>query len=273
MASDTDNYDDYENPQLRDACERGNLNEVISQLDQWQSAQSPSRLTAKHLQDALIGAISAGQSEVVDHLLKNGAEMDPELVEFALGRNKSVKMYEVFLQHGWNINSRTGTGAPALKHLVTNEAMVEWFLDHGADPNVLGSHGESILTVAAFNSTPKVMDMMQSHGADLLKSDALHVASKRRDIPGGMAMVMHLLQLGMDVNMLEHWEYPSGRRRGRGTPLHSAAYHNNLDVIAVLLDRGANRDARNTLGQTPLELAIAHDNREAVGKLQQGHVK
>ncbi|MCJ1383051.1 hypothetical protein MMC17_006164 [Xylographa soralifera] len=264
-------YDEYENPQLREACQEGNLKEVKSQLDRWQSARSPSGLAAKHLENALIGAISAGQSEVVDYLLNNGAEMDPEIVEFAL--DTSVKMFEIFLQHGWDINSRTGTGAPALKHLVSNEAMVEWFLDHGADPNVLGSHGESILTVAAFNSTPKVIDMLQSHGANLLNSDALHAASARRDMPGGIAMAMHLLQLGMDVNMVERWESPPSRGEGRGTPLHTAASYNNPGVIAVLLDKGANRDARNTLGQTPLELAIVRNGKEAAEKLQQGHGK
>ncbi|OQR82320.1 ankyrin repeat protein [Achlya hypogyna] len=41
------------------------------------------------------------------------------------------------------------------------------------------------------------------------------------------------------------------------TPLHEAAKHNNLQIIALLLRAGANRTLRNAIGESPVDLATA----------------
>lgn len=69
-------------------------------------------------------------------------------------------------------------------------------------------------------------------------------------------MITHLLDMGMDVNVLWRREYPAGRRMGRGTPLHAAASSQQRDRIQLLVERGADLEAKNTLDQTPLQYAI-----------------
>ena len=67
----------------------------------------------------------------------------------------------------------------------------------------------------------------------------------------------HLLDLGFDINAMGRRDYPPSRRIGRGTPLHAAVHTQQTDRINLLVQRGANLEIRNTLGQTPLEYAVA----------------
>lgn len=70
-------------------------------------------------------------------------------------------------------------------------------------------------------------------------------------------MMKYLLDLGLDINALWRREYPPGRGMGRGTPLHAAVRSQERDRILLLLEKGANPEAKNTLGQTPMEFATA----------------
>ena len=52
--------------------------------------------------------------------------------------------------------------------------------------------------------------------------------------------ILHLLDKLLD-NSAQHYDYLYNQ--GGGTPLHRAAYHNALDVAALLLEKGANLHA------------------------------
>jgi ankyrin repeat protein len=50
------------------------------------------------------------------------------------------------------------------------------------------------------------------------------------------------------------------------TPLHAAAHGNQKDVVRLLIERGADVDARNPAGRTPLDETTFH-NATAAAKL------
>ena len=144
------------------------------------------------------------------------------------------------------------------RHIIRDEKLTRWFLAHGAKTNEFGKPGSTILDVAAANSTPAVFDLLIAHSAQLEDSDALHsAAGEREKKPGRVEMMNHLLDLGMDINALGRREYPAGRRIGRGTPLQAAVAPQEPDRIQFLIERGADKEVKNTLGQTPLEYATA----------------
>ncbi len=149
--------------------------------------------------------------------------------------------------------------------------MVQWFLDHGADPTAGGGPGSSMLDVAAANSSTDILDLLISYGAKLSESDALHSAAGYVKVAGEerVKMMEHLLNLGMEINAIERRKFPPGRKKGQGTPLHSAVYAQTTKRILLLLEKGADRKIVNTLGQTPLEYAIAHDKHFAAECLKQ----
>ncbi|MGD8787012.1 MAG: ankyrin repeat domain-containing protein, partial [Phycisphaerales bacterium] len=58
----------------------------------------------------------------------------------------------------------------------------------------------------------------------------------------------------------------NARDRIGGTPLHTAVQNRNLELIELLLDEGADIDARNNSGQTPLHLAVNY-SRQNIAEL------
>lgn len=68
------------------------------------------------------------------------------------------------------------------------------------------------------------------------------------------------LQHGANVNESDFWGY---------TPLHEAAAKNKLDICRLLLDHGAQVDAKTREGQTPYDLLKDKDG--DLADLLQGH--
>ncbi|MCB1073552.1 MAG: hypothetical protein KDK96_10720 [Chlamydiia bacterium] len=62
-------------------------------------------------------------------------------------------------------------------------------------------------------------------------------------------MIQDVLDAGADI------EVKTNFKGGEGTPLHSAVIARNLFAIRLLLSKGANDQARDRLGRTPLERA------------------
>jgi hypothetical protein len=80
------------------------------------------------------------------------------------------------------------------------------------------------------------------------KISALHLAAGKNNL----AMVKRLLDVGCDPNL------SSPELKGLWTPLHDAALHGSNELIELLLDRGADIEARTVTKATPLALATRH---------------
>ncbi|MCJ1394596.1 hypothetical protein MMC18_007476 [Xylographa bjoerkii] len=231
-SEDASNNQNDENSQMYKAAEAGDLERVKTQVQQVQTQCNSNELLEKSLKEALNTAISYRHSAVVSYLLDHGAKLDPS-------------------------------------HIVPNVELVRWFLSHGADPNVRGRWNELPITVACCCSTPEVVDLLIAHGASLHHSDVLHLVAEDEECrPQAITMMSHLLDLGMDVNELSHIEYPEGRGRGYFTPLHAAVVFDFTEAVVLLIERGADPEIRNTLGETPLDNAIKYGNRDTIEALR-----
>ena len=144
-----------------------------------------------------------------------------------------------------------------------DEALLIWFLNHGADPNIgapyiwVRSDSDSFpdsgdaLNLAAGSSSIAAFDLLLAHGARLENSLPLHAAATRSDADAQLPMMRHLLSRGVDVNASDAVKGP---RRG-GTPLHHAAYAGRIKAVQFLVENGADLDAKSPLGMTPLQEA------------------
>ena len=172
-------------------------------------------------------------------------------------------------------------------------AIVEFLIDEGASVMALDAQGASPLHwAAAANTNPSVVELLLSRGATLYTRDnkkftPLHWAAIANPNP---EISQILLDRGADVDAHSQ----------KGTPLHFAALNWNPEVILVLLksdgcvgstnrnldsplhravrnpvvevsrhllDYGANLEARNIQGRTPLLVALMNNPNADISRL------
>jgi len=100
---------DFQKSPFHNACITGDLDKAQHIIETEESTVTP------RLQSALTASITAGQAAVVSYLLEKGAELRPRLVNLATGHNRSTAIFQAFLDHGWNINSKAVMDSPALR--------------------------------------------------------------------------------------------------------------------------------------------------------------
>ena len=112
--------EDLENPRLSSAASSGDLTLVQNLVEQWQAQLSPSFLTPKHLQSAMAAAVTSHHPSIVSYLLDQGALVSQYDIVLALAdTDDAIAMFQTFLDHGWDINNKTGLGVTVLKYLLS----------------------------------------------------------------------------------------------------------------------------------------------------------
>lgn len=96
------------------ASRHGDLGKVVSLVEQWESNSSRPGPKAEDLRPALSWAAQESHPIIVQYLLEHGAQIDADVMTFTTYGNSS-SVWQVFLDHGWDINSRCGTNATVLK--------------------------------------------------------------------------------------------------------------------------------------------------------------
>ena len=133
-----------------------------------------------------------------------------------------------------------------------------WFLDHGADPNARGDWDITPLSAAVRQAPMSTVRLLLERGGDVQRGQLLLFAMER-ELPDQLAVVDWLVRLGAPISARQ-FENDAGswmenRNFGMGTPLHKAAERGKADIVAYLLEHGADDTINDTLGRTAVELA------------------
>ncbi|KAI1074116.1 ankyrin [Whalleya microplaca] len=251
---------------LQDASMLGDIERVRWVMEAWKADPSLEDPMVEDMGMALILAAQNAKGNVVRFLLDEGVHvglMAPKLA--ARDGDGAVEVFQAFLDHGWDINSFDRI--PALHTATISFPLTEWFLDHGADPNLISKDGHTPLDFAVTYSTPttpSIVDMLLSSGASLTYSNVLHNAliSIQSDTDC-IGMMQFLLDRGVDINFSSFTNQPGFQSWNPGTALHWAVKKhggrrgkkNMLVRVKWLLDHGANAEMKDSEGKTPVERA------------------
>lgn len=228
----------------------------------------------------------ASRSLIAEKLINAGAAVDAEDAEGCTPLHRAVAgrrldVAWLLLAHGARTDSRDDEGRTPIAHAKGCEA-AEWMLRHkppkallraveadradvveallcaGADKEVRDDEkGFAALIVATLRGSWAAARVLIDHGADTdvygdMGNGVIHMAAHR----GPADFMRLLLDRGMPVNYTNQWG---------GTPLLEAAERNGRDeVIALLLERGADPAPRNNAGYTALQLAALAGKTEVV---------
>ena len=224
-------------------CASGTLDEVRSFIER-------TSLLPEYFNRGIGAAMRDERLDILEWLLSQVSSIDSEIA-LPAALKRSTKIWEMLIEHGWDISSPVFDGASTLLMVLDDESLVRWLFDHGASlsppqPNVsLPSRIDPSLTcldAAACHSTIATFDMLLAHGATKTHNHPLHAAAGCRSDISRVPMMAHLIELGFDVNATDEDASTWNRI---GTPLPHATRAQNTGHVKFLLENGADPHKMN----------------------------
>lgn len=146
---------------------------------------------------------------------------------------------------------------------------MRWFLDHGADPNAerIGQYrypmGETALSKSMWHASFSAIKVLLEYGGpDTTRSGNLLWYTMNRDAPYRLGVIRYLLEreAGKDLTKVVYHDRPEAARQteyvlGRQKPLHIPARGGKLDIVKLLVARGAGPIILDSKGRLAIDEA------------------
>ncbi|MEX0781873.1 MAG: ankyrin repeat domain-containing protein [Dehalococcoidia bacterium] len=233
---------------------------------------TPLHFAARHAWPETVAALIAAGAEVNARddfgntpLLDAAAGAQSSAFYREEGSDPWLTVAQQLLDAGADVSIRTRDGTTILAYaaLFGSPEMVGLIASSGGDVNFRDENGYP-LTRAAGATRPDVVKVLLELGAtpDVRDSGGetpLRLAVRRGDFlqAESLAVLNHLLDSGADP------DFAAEKKAGGGTALHGAVIDGRTDMIRALIRAGADVDARDQHGRTPLHLAAGAHERAA----------
>ncbi len=249
---------------LHQAAKEGDRHIISYVIDhaQFLDKQSSQGWTALHY------AVSEGYREIVKLLLeKNDVDINAKTCDskssLAIALEKGhVGIAKVLISHGANMEIIDELDDLETHPLFSpqNNYMMEYMLNHGANPNMWTCDGRTPLHIAAQNGRDRMLDILVENGADIDQQDKdgcspLMLAIKE----GHRPFTIGILALGADANISD---------KDGSTPLYLACEQgNSMCASQILHEALVDVDRTTSMGKTALHIASHHGYSDMVALL------
>ncbi|KAH7410380.1 ankyrin repeat-containing domain protein [Phaeosphaeria sp. MPI-PUGE-AT-0046c] len=212
-------------------------------------------------------AASSGQADIIEWCYTQGwAPKSPSFNDrfyICTIDGASPTVFQVLINHGWDINAHeTETVGDALACAISTENynFAKWLLDHGHRPTPIdsnyGNSSVSELIKEGSKSSFKILKLLLDYRIDLKDEGMVMVAANY----GHLRFLESLLDYGVDTEDRAPQWYPfdgdeDNPYATEGTGLYRACRQGHLDCVRLLLDRGANAQAKDDSGTSCLAIA------------------
>lgn len=249
---------------LHAACQRGHSDIVRKQIKKGTDVN----FHGPHDATPLMRTIGNGHLETVAVLFECGAALhEKSKIGTALhvaAATGDIGAAEMLINSGAEINSSLGARVETPLHAASRESgkdMVLFLLDKGADIHATDVGGWTALHHAAAIGNREVVQLLTSRGLDVNQPDAKGIVPL---LMAGRVMhedtVLFLCDNGAHVNACVN-----------GAPLLSlAANAQDAEFVNIILKYGADANARDAAGETPLHTAARHGHADILRALLQG---
>ncbi|GKT51335.1 putative arabinan endo-1,5-alpha-L-arabinosidase A [Colletotrichum spaethianum] len=211
----------------------------------------------------------------------------------------SLPHMKLLQEFGADMNARDITGQPALHMALGQNRMdiVSFLLEHGADPNVMDLTGSTMIISALHKKKYELVKMLLVRGADpnttgLMGKGVLWTMLQSKDMEDAIKvdLVRSLLQRGANPNEVDNWGESimslvitlgntellrtflthggnPNKKIKDDTFLLYAINQGRLEDAKLLLTHGADANAADNKGRTPLIEALQSENHTLVQTL------
>lgn len=210
----------------------------------------------------LLESVRLGNVSLTELLLKKGADvkardnLENSCLHIETPEVTRNELYALLIKNGADSNLKDRGGNTPL-HIaaslgLSNETALI-LLNAGSDPNAANADGDTPLMVAVQKEKPILARLLVQKGASIFSQNA------RRENPLTQAFVKGITMTGELITS----ETVNSRDDTLATPIILAIQTNeSIDILNLILERGADINAQNTLGDTALHLAVRKDLRK-----------
>lgn len=223
----------------------------------------------------LLRAVVQGNEKIAEILLASGADVEQadSWDNTPVGSSKIVKILEVLINHGADVNRPLKSGALPITWAASTRdlARAKLLVTKGVNPNTRDLNGNCSMCISASLCNTVMVEWLCSIGANINRTNsdgrtALHCASNVKWLwdsaeraAGTKNLIELLIKRGIDIHAQD--------KQGR-TALHLLARRGDADSVQYLLDARARFNVRDKFGLSPLCYAVGsrYQNTEALIK-------